>query len=158
MMWRPLERGGFDLGAGMNYTDITQEVIKDFRTFLPAFSDLSKWPESAVRTQIEEADAMTGGSCWGTYVAGSYRSLKRRGMFYLAAHYLSSFYGKDGSEIANVRPDARLNVSSKQVGDMSVTYRISEMEPTVTDFLSTTLYGTKYLELRRLVAMRVVAV
>ncbi len=142
----------------MSYTDITHEVLDDFRAFLPAFSNPEKWPEVIVRTQIEEADAMTGGSAWGEYEKGSYRSLKRRGMFYLAAHYLASFYGKDGTDITNVRPDARLNVSSKQVGDMSITYRISEIEPTVTDFLSTTLYGTKYLELRRLIAMRVVAV
>lgn len=138
---------------------ITEEVIADFRRFLPAFSDTTKWGADAIMLQLVEADAMTGGSCWGAFGIDEDRNLKKRGMYYLAAHYLVSFYGSGGSaDPTNIRPDARLNVSSKQVGDMSVTYRISEMEPTVTDFLSTTIYGTKYLELRKIACCNIVAV
>lgn len=140
------------------YTDITPEVVCDFRRFLPAFSDPSKWPEDVVKAQIEEADDMTGGSGWGSFVLGDRRSIKRRGMFYLAAHYLVSYYGDDASDPRKVSPEARLNVSSQQVGDESVTYRITEMEPTVTDFISTTIYGTKYLELRKVACCGIVAV
>ena len=138
---------------------ITEEVIKDFRRFLPAFSDSTKWGADAIMMQLIEADAMTGGSVWGSYDIADDRNFKKRGMYYYAAHCLVSFWGDAGtSDPSKIKPDARLNVSSKQVGDMSVTYRISEMEPTVTDFISTTIYGTKFLELRQLASCNIVAV
>lgn len=138
---------------------ITQEVIADFRRFLPPFSDATAWGSDVVMMQLIEADAMTGGSGWGSFNIDEDRNLKKRGMYYLAAHYLVSYYGKDGAtDPTDVRPDARLNPASKQVGDMSVTYRISSIEETVTDYLSTTIYGTKFLELRKIAGCSIVAV
>lgn len=142
----------------MSYVDITAEVIEDFRRFLPAFSDPTKWPEESVLSALEEGDVKTGGSCWGQFVLRSYRSSKRRGMYFYAAHLLASYYGSDGTDRSNVSSEARLNISSQQVGDESVTYRVTEMEPTVTDFISTTIYGVRFLELRRSVTCGIVAV
>lgn len=142
----------------MSYVDITTEVIDDFRRFLPAFHDPSKWPEDSVRSALEEGDVKTGGSCWGNFVLKSYRSLKRRGMYFYAAHILVSYYGTEGSDRSKVSPEARLNISSQQVGDESVTYRITSIEPTVTDFISTTIYGVRFLELRQQAACGIVAV
>lgn len=138
---------------------ITEEVIKDFRRFLPAFSDTTKWGADAIMMQLIEADAMTGGSVWGAYDMDDDRNFKKRGMYYLSAHYLVSIWGDSGTaDPSKIKPDARLNVASKQVGDMAVTYRVTEMEATVDDFLSTTLYGTKFRELRQLASCNIVAV
>lgn len=55
---------------------ITEEVIKDFRRFLPAFSDTTKWGADAIMLQLVEADAMTGGSCWAAFDIDDDRNLK----------------------------------------------------------------------------------
>lgn len=128
---------------------ITQEIINDFRRFLPAFRDVSTWGDEVTMMQLIEADAMTGGSVWGQFNIEDDSNFKKRGMYYLAAHYLVYYYGSIGaSDPSKIKPEARLNVASKSIGDMNLSYRITEMEPTITDALSTTVYGVKYLELR----------
>lgn len=125
---------------------------------MPAFSDSLKYPTGIVARELAQADWKTGGSCWGGFELGDYSNIKRMGMFYLAAHYIVSMYGNDASDITKVNPEARLNVASQTVGDESVSYRISAIEPTVTDFLSTTIYGTRYLELLQNVSAGIWAV
>lgn len=138
---------------------ITDEIIADFRRFLKAFSDPSKWSDEVIQLQLIEADSMTGGSMWGSFNLDDDSNWKKRGMYYLSAHYLVSYYGFAGaSDPSSVSPEARLNVSSQQVGDESVTYRVTQMEPTVTDFISTTIYGVKFLELRKHICVGAIAV
>ena len=138
---------------------INDEIISDFRRVMKAFSYTTKWPSEVIQLQLVEADSMTGGSMWGSFVLDDDANWKKRGMYYLCAHYLVSYYGVAGAkDPTKVSPEARLNVSSQQVGDESVTYRITEMEPTVTDFISTTIYGVKFLELRKHVCVGAIAI
>lgn len=136
---------------------ITDEIIADFRRFLKAFRDEVKWCDEVIRLQLIEADVMTGGRLWGAFDIDDDANWKKRGMYYLAAHYLVSYYGSSASDPTAISSEARLNVSSQQVGDESVTYRITEMEPTVTDFISTTIYGVKFLEIRKHICVGAIA-
>lgn len=140
--------------------EITQEIIDNFRVFVPAFRDKNKWSDIGIQFRMEEADSDTGGAIWGEFRLDNNRNAKKRAMFYLTAHYLVSYYGVAGDVLDQtaVTPEARLNVSSQQVGDESLTYRITEMEPTVTDFISTTIYGTMYMAVRKQVCVGAFAV
>lgn len=138
--------------------DITPEVITAFRAFCAAFSDPVKWPDVTVQQALCEADAETGSSRWGSYDPTDCHNFKKRGMFYYAAHWLSSFYGKSAADPTKVESNARLNVSAKSVGDESVQYRITEMENTGNDWLSTTIYGTQFWRLKKRAGMGAIAV
>ena len=130
--------------------EITQEVISDFRRMLQAFDDCAKWPCEVVTQAMIEADARTGGSGWGRFKIEEDRNFKKRGMYYLCAHFLVSMYGAEGAiDPTAIAPEARLNISSKSVADESVSYRITAMESTADDYLSTTLYGVWFVALRR---------
>lgn len=128
---------------------ITPELITAFRESSQgrAFSDVTKWPDDVVEDALCEADAETGSSRWGTY-QDDCRNFKRRGMFYFAAHWLAVTYlTQDASYPSNISPTARLNVAAKSVGDESVQYRVTGIEPTVRDWLSLTNYGVQFMRL-----------
>lgn len=137
--------------------EITNEVIESFRGFLKAYTDPTKWPEDIVLEALEEADAETGGRWWGAF-ENTARNFKRRGMFYYAAHWMASMYGKNALNPENIDPASRLNTSGKSVGDESTEYRITAMEATGNDWLSTTVYGQQYWRLRRRAGMGALAV
>lgn len=130
--------------------EITQEVLCDFRRMLQAFDDCAKWSDEVITQAMFEADARTGGSGWGQFNLKNDRNLKKRGMFYLTAHFLVSMYGSEGAiDPTAIAPEARLNISAKSVADESVSYRITAMENTADDYLSTTIYGVWFVALRR---------
>lgn len=137
--------------------EITSEIIASFRQFLKPYTDPTKWPEDIVFEALEEADAETGSNRWGAF-ENTARNFKRRGLFYYAAHWMASMYGKNALDPANIDPASRLNVAGKSVGDESVNYRITAMEATGNDWLSTTIYGQQYWRLRRRAGMGAVAV
>lgn len=128
--------------------EIDAAVIADFRDRMKAFTDLVAWPDDIVTDALYEADAETGGSGWGAYDIVEPRNFKKRGMYFYAAHWLSSTYLRGASDETDIDPSARLNVSSKSVGDESIGYRITEMQATGDDWLSTTTYGVQFLRLR----------
>jgi hypothetical protein len=133
--------------------EITPEIIASFREAMKAFGDAAKWPDDVVEMALCEANAETGGSGWGVY-QDLCSNFKRRGMYYYAAHWLSSTYlAQNASDPSNISPIARLNTSGKSVGDESIQYRITEIQNTGDDWLSTTIYGTQYLRLRRRAGM-----
>lgn len=128
---------------------ITPELITAFRESSQgrAFADEVKWPDDVVEDALCEADAETGSSRWGTY-NDDCRNFKRRGMFYFAAHWLAVTYlTQDASDPSNISPTARLNVAAKSVGDESIQYRVTGIEPTVRDWLSLTNYGVQFMRL-----------
>lgn len=138
--------------------DITPGLIQSFRTAQPAFSDSVKWPDSVIDQALCEADAETGGKRWGAF-EDICSNFKRRGMFFYAAHWLASTYlNQDASDPSNISPIARLNVSGKSVGDESIQYRITQIESTGTDWLSTTNYGVQFIRLRKRAGMGALAV
>lgn len=138
--------------------DITPGLIQSFRTAQTAFSDSVKWPDSVIEQALCEADAETGGKRWGAF-EDICSNFKRRGMFFYAAHWLASTYlNQDASDPSNISPIARLNVSGKSVGDESIQYRITQIESTGTDWLSTTNYGVQFIRLRKRAGMGALAV
>ena len=130
--------------------NITEEIICDFRRMMPAFSDRNKWPSEVIRQCMIEADCQTGGSGWKSFDITKDSNFKKRGMYNYCGHLLSVTYGNTGAnDPTAVKSEARLNIASKSVGDESVSYRITAMENTADDFLSTTLYGQMFVTLRR---------
>lgn len=130
--------------------NITDEIVCDFRRFFPEFSDCNKWPTAIIRQNMIEADCQTGGSGWKSFDITKDSNFKKRGMYYYCGHKLTVTYGNNGAnDPTSVKSEARLNIASKSVGDESVTYRITAMENTADDFLSTTLYGQMFVTLRR---------
>jgi len=140
--------------------EITQEMIDKFREVMPAFSDVIKWPDDVVSMALCEAMAECGGRGWGTLDLTNCGNFKRRGVFFYAAHWLSITYNSlAGATVpGNIDAAARLNLSSKSVGDESISYRITAIQSAEDDFLSLTLYGVQYLRLRRRSAMGCLAV
>lgn len=132
-------------------TDVTEEVIADFRRVMKAFTDTSKWPDYVIEGLMIETDCWTGGKVWGNFDISNDRNLKKRGWYYLTAHFLVSMYGDLGvtnNDPSNISSEARLNISAKTVADESVEYRITEMEDTVNDFIGTTIYGVIFMNIR----------
>lgn len=132
--------------------EITSEIIESFRGFLKAFTDPTKWPEDIIFEALEEADAETGGQGWGAF-ENTARNFKRRGLFYFAAHWMASMYGKNALDPSNIDQSSRLNTAGKSVGDESINYRITAMEATGNDWISTTIYGQQFWRLKRRAAM-----
>ncbi|MGL5284323.1 MAG: DUF4054 domain-containing protein [Plesiomonas sp.] len=137
--------------------DITHDMIVSFRDAMKAFGDTVKWPDEVVEQALCEADTETGSRRWGAY-QDVCNNFKRRGMFYFAAHWLSSFYGKSAQNQAGILPDARLNVISKSVGDESIGYRMTSLQKAGEDWLCTTIYGTQFYRLQRRAGMGAMAV
>lgn len=120
---------------------------------MAAFSDIVAWPDDIVEQALCEADSETGGKGWGGFIDDC-RNFKRRGMFFFAAHWLSTTYlDQDASNAANISPSARLNIAAKSVGDESVTYRVGAIQSTEDDWLSLSNYGVQYLRLRKRAGM-----
>lgn len=133
--------------------EITPEIIASFRLAQPAFADMVKWPDEVVAGALCEADAETDGKCWGAF-EDVCSNFKRRGMYYFAAHWLASTYlSQDATDPSMISPEARLNVAGKSVGDESIQFRITAIQNTGDDWLSTTIYGTQYLRLRKRACM-----
>jgi hypothetical protein len=134
---------------------ITQAMIDSFRAEFFAFSDVTKWPDALISCALCEADAETGSSRWGAY-EDECHNFKRRGMFYFAAHWLSTNYGTAGVT-ADPASEARLNVQSKSVGDESIEFRVPKMMDVGSDWLTFTVYGQQFYRLRRRAGMGAIA-
>ena len=134
-------------------------MITAFRERMAAFSDVTKWPDAVVDQALCEAATETNRGRWGKYTDDC-KNFRQRGMFYYAAHWLSLTYltGAGATDPGNINPTARLNLSGKSVADESVQYRITEMQNTGDDWLSTTHYGVQFYRLRRRAGMGAVAV
>lgn len=99
--------------------DITDDVVQDFLTDYSGFSDSTVWTEAMIKRALAKADRETGGVCWGPY--GDI-TIKQLGMFAFAAHTLM-INNAENKSIGNggIAPPAAL-VSSRSVGDESVSY------------------------------------
>lgn len=128
---------------------ITDEIIEAFRDYYVEFSDVTKWPQKVLFRALNEADAETGSSRWGAFSIDDPQNFKQRGMFYYAAHWAASFYGKKADDPTKVDSAARLNTAAKSVGDESIAFRVTAMETTGNDWLSTTTYGVQFWRLKR---------
>lgn len=132
--------------------NITPDIVADFRSaFDGQFSDAEKWSDDVIADVLCEADAETGGSGWGKFALDCH-NFKRRGMYLFAAHWLTFFYGDNGTA-GGIGGIARLNTQSKSVGDESISYRVAAMMDAGNDALTYTVYGQQFYRLRRRAGM-----
>lgn len=127
---------------------ITNEIIQRFRTaWGDTFADPAQWNDDVIHEALCQADSMTGGSGWGSYNEDCH-NFKWQGMKAYTAHWLYIFFGNGGSAL-KVDPQARLNIASKSVGDESVQYRVAAMMDAGNDWLTYSVYGQLFYNLRK---------
>lgn len=140
---------------------ITDEMIAAFRSYFPEFSSTEKYPTNIIRTFMDRADRKTGSRGWGKFELDPTKdtALKRMGMWFYTGHLLAYTYGVNGAtDPTSVYPGARLNTAEEHVGDEGKSYRVTQMENTRNDALSTTIYGIEFVTLRAQVTNRVIAI
>lgn len=137
---------------------ITPEIVGEFVAYYPEFSDEYTWSAELLTKFLSLADDETSSSRWGGYVDSSLNySFKKRGMFAYAAHRaLLDERARAVAEGGGIAPGAKL-VSSKSVGDESISYAVSSPMSTKssesTGDLNTTHYGIEFLRLRSIVGV-----
>lgn len=137
--------------------EITQEIIDSFRERYKQFNCNIKWDDTTLADALCQADTETGSKRWGVY-QDKCNNFKQRGMFLFTAHYLTTFYRNDDSTVS---PGAKHNVSSKSVGDESISYMTNKGLSDLSagdEWLSTTQYGQMFMRLRRRAGMGALAV
>lgn len=117
-------------------------LLNAFRARYPEFDTV---PDERISVRIEDAQAQVSAKIWG--------KLYQQGVLALAAHLLKRTPNANGnSSGGNGEPFA---VSNKSAGSLSIGYAV----PTVSDdddsTYTLTIYGQRYLELRKLVAVHV---
>lgn len=126
--------------------DITAQIVTDFRTYYPEFSDAAMWTDDGVITALAEGDAETGRR-WGVYPDGRVVSIKKRGMFAFAAHRLVMRQRSAGGDVG-----AAYAISGKSVGDESTSFSVPSVtmdDLTINGDLPLTTYGVEFMRLRR---------
>lgn len=140
--------------------NITEQVIAAFRAAFPAFSSedpTTGWDDNTVTIALCEGDAETiNGKRWGAFVLDDCRNMKRRGMFFYAAHYLASFHPNGQGSMSGAANNV---VQSKSVGDESVTFAVGNIAAgsAADAWLSSTSFGQNYLRLRKRAGMGAIA-
>lgn len=136
--------------------EITTEVIEDFRTYYPEFSDDYVWTNPSLRRALCEADSETGSKRWGAFEIGSCK-LKNRGMYAYAAHRIVLDSLASRAVSAGGVPSGASQVQSKSVADESVSYAAQTPESSgiadQTGDLRSTKYGLEFLRLRKRAGM-----
>lgn len=135
--------------------EITPEIITAFRVAQPEFTDAGLWPDVTVTMALCEGDAETGGKGWGGYDSTNCQNFKARGLYLYAAHFLKSAYPQGAVCADDVKSGAKLVVSSKSVGDESISFDTSAFSKMSTGdaWLATTAYGQQWMRLRRRAGM-----
>ena len=134
-------------------TVINAQVVSDFRTYYPEFTDKNEWPDAAITRHLEDADDETGSSRWGDSYQGQPPNFKARGLFAYAAHRLVLAKARERAVAAAAAPGAAAPVQSKSGGDECVTYATQVPETSAKadqiGDLRSTAYGQEVLRLRR---------
>lgn len=128
--------------------EITDDVMQAFREECSGFDDPTIWKEGMVKRALTKADRETGGECWGLYGEGT---IKQEAMFAFAQHSLMIKKGVNVSVKKGVIATAIGAVTSKSVGDESVSFAVA----TPTDLsqsgeaqLASTTPGQEFIRLR----------
>lgn len=129
---------------------ITNSVVERFReAWGSTFADSAQWKDAIVHEALCQADSATGGSAWGKYSEDCH-NFKWRGMKLYAAHWLYVFFGDgDTGNGLHASPEARLNIASQSVRDESVQYRVAQMMDAGNDWLTYSVYGQMFYEIRK---------
>ncbi len=138
---------------------ITDNIVVDFRTNFPLFGAVASYPDVTLVTALCEGDAETGGKRWGGYTDECH-SLKQRGMFLYAAHWLATTYPKGAGDSSLQSGIAKNTVTSKSVGDESVSFgaaTLSDISQAGEGWLASTSWGQQFIRLRKRVGMGAIA-
>ena len=123
--------------------EITADIITQFRAKYFVFSDSTKYPDSIVELALGYADDQTNSEGWGGY-ENKPTSLKQNGMFAWAGNWLYNAYPDGAQDPNSMIPFSDYAVSSKSVGDESVSYAVDS--PSIDDqFYFKTWWGQLFL-------------
>lgn len=131
--------------------EITADVLTQFRTNYPYYTDATKYSDATLTLALEYSDEETGGSGWGSYTDNP-RNLKQSGMFSWGAHWLYMTYPNGANPTSDMSPVAANTVSSKSVGDESVGYAVytpSSAHDMSESWYTQTKWGQQFLQFRK---------
>jgi len=132
---------------------IDADMIERFRGMFPGLL----YDSCVIETALIEGDQETGGSRWGAYDPDNV-TIKQRGMFYFAAHWLVVNIPNAGNT-KQAGKQAVNPVASKSVADESISFAVNTTGIAATDqWLLGTNYGQQFLRLRRRVGMGAIVV
>ena len=123
-------------------------TVSDFRTRFPEYSDSSLFPDPRIQLFLDDAESDMDVSKWD--------DLFDRGQLYLAAHYL--VVGTGTAQSSTAGGQSKGNVTGKSVGDVSVSYGVSNATMSDPTLYSTTTYGQQYLDLVRRLGCQMISV
>ena len=129
---------------------ITDSTISQFRRNYPYFENANNWPKEQVELALAYSDEETGSSGWGSYIDNP-RNLKQSGMFSWAAHWLVITYPVGASEPQDMSPVASNSVTSKSVGDESVSFAVyvpNSAEDMAKSWYTQTKWGQQFLQFK----------
>lgn len=117
----------------------------DFKIRFPEFEEI---PDSRIQFWLDDAQLEVGESAWD--------DLYEKGVMLLSAHFLSiDQINQDDDESGG---GVTGNVTSRSVGDVSVSFAKSSSDSSSDDWYLQTSYGTEYLRLKKRVGMGIVAI
>lgn len=121
-------------------------IPADFRTRFEGQFDLVS--DARIEFWLEDAQLEVGAQAWGT--------LHEKGVMLLAAHLLQlELDRQDDDESGSITMN---RVTSKKVGDVSVSFARATADSSDEDWYLLTDYGAEYLRLKRRAGMGAVAV
>jgi len=133
--------------------------IAEFRTANVVFTSVTSWPDPVVQEALNEAEAETGGKGWGSF-ENLATNFKYRGLVTYASHYLVSMYPSGASVAENANTGSSSQVTAKSVGDESISYAQADLTKLSAgdEWFLSTVYGQKFLRLRKRAGMGALAI
>lgn len=135
--------------------NVTFDTVDDFREYYSEFQNSTDYTDDLIIRAMHDADSETGSKRWGPYSFESptlKASFKARGMFAFTAHTVALAKATMRATESGMVASAPAKVSSKSVGDESVSYAVASttaaQAASIGD-LNTTIYGQEFLRLRR---------
>jgi hypothetical protein len=116
----------------------------DFKIRFPEFVSVD---DSRIQFWLDDAQLEVGEPAWGT--------LYEKGVMLLSAHLLSVDQSNSDEDESG---GATGNVTSRSVGDVSVSFAKATSDSSSDDWYLQTNYGSEYLRLKKRVGMGIVAI
>ena len=131
--------------------EITADIVGQFRSRYPYFADTKNYPDDVVSLALAYSDDQTNSAGWGGY-ENIPLNLKQNGMFTWTANWLCVTYPDGADKPKNMNPYPDYAVSSKSVGDESISYAV-DTPPMTDQFYMKTHWGQQFLGYKQRAAM-----
>ncbi len=125
-----------------------EDVVTDFRQDMLEFIDAEKYPQPMIEKCLYRANHEIG-KRWGAYITFDPTNFARLGLHLFAAHWLITMYGDQAATPDNVITDPPQIAEQKRIADEEIKYRINSIQKASEAWLSTTVYGVQFQDLRR---------